>query len=127
MDSALEILASVLLMGGGIFLLVGSVGLARLPDFLMRLHAPTKATTLGIGMLLIASMIIFSVRDGALSVHELMITVFIFITAPISAHMLAKVALHLRLKLRDNTQNKELVNKARNRKPPATSASSEAG
>lgn len=114
----IELLASLLLLTGGIFLLVGSVGLARLPDFLTRLHAPTKATTLGIGMLLIASMVMISFNQGSLSVHELMIIVFIMITAPISAHMLAKVAFHLRLKTKDNTINQEYMDSARERRPP---------
>jgi multicomponent K+:H+ antiporter subunit G len=121
MANTWEFLASAMLIIGGVFLLIGSVGLARLPDFLMRLHAPTKATTLGIGTLLLASMIIFSIRQGYPSIHEFMITVFIIITAPITAHMLAKVALHLQLELKNNTRNKELFDTARNRKPPANS------
>lgn len=53
----LEILLSVLLLiGSGLFALVGALGLLRFPDFYMRLHAPTKATTLGVGGLLLASM-----------------------------------------------------------------------
>ncbi|MDO9023294.1 monovalent cation/H(+) antiporter subunit G, partial [Zwartia sp.] len=51
----LEIITSVLLLVGAFFILVGAIGLARLPDFFMRLHAPTKASTLGVGGVLLAS------------------------------------------------------------------------
>ena len=66
-------------------------------DFYTRLHGPTKATTLGVGCLLIASSTFFSLTGPGLSLHEVLVTLFLFITAPISAHLLAKVALHRRL------------------------------
>jgi multicomponent K+:H+ antiporter subunit G len=91
----LELIISFFIISGGTFTLLGSIGLARLPDFFCRLHAPTKATTLGVGGMLLASALYFSFRDGTLSVHELMIALFLFISAPISAHMLAKTALYL--------------------------------
>jgi multicomponent K+:H+ antiporter subunit G len=94
----IEILVSVLVVVGAVFTFVGSLGLARLDDFYTRLHGPTKATTLGVGALLIASMIHFSTPDGGVSLHEVLVTVFLFITAPVSAHLLAKVALHLRVR-----------------------------
>ena len=52
------ILVAALLVVGGIFTLVGAIGLLRFPDFYMRLHAPTKATTLGVGGVLLASMVV---------------------------------------------------------------------
>lgn len=97
MNIVLEIILSFLIVAGGVFTFIGSFGLVRLPDFFMRLHAPTKATTLGVGGLLIASAVYFSTRGEGISLHELLITLFLFITAPISAHLLAKAALHLKL------------------------------
>jgi multicomponent K+:H+ antiporter subunit G len=93
----LDIIISIFLVLGAGFALVGSIGLLRLPDFYTRLHGPTKATTLGLGGLLIASMIYFSSR-GDVSLHELLVTLFLFMTAPVSAHLLAKAALHLRVR-----------------------------
>ena len=92
-----DVLVSVFLVVGAAFALIGSWGLARLPDFFMRLHGPSKTSTLGVGGMLIASMIHFSVREGAPSLHELLITLFLFVTTPVSAHLLAKAALHLKL------------------------------
>ncbi|MGE0371269.1 MAG: Na+/H+ antiporter subunit G [Gammaproteobacteria bacterium] len=91
-----ELLIGFFIIGGASFALIGSIGLARLPDFFSRLHGPTKATTLGVGGTLIASSIYFSVHGDGLSLHELLIMFFLFITAPVSAHLLAKAALHLR-------------------------------
>jgi multicomponent K+:H+ antiporter subunit G len=94
----IDILLSLLILTGAIFTFVGSLGLARLRDFYTRLHGPTKATTLGVGCLLIASAVYFSVRDEGVSLHEVLVTLFLFITAPVSAHLLAKAALHLKLR-----------------------------
>lgn len=91
-----EITVSALLVAGAFFGLVGSWGLIRLPDAMTRLHAPTKATTLGIGGVLIASMVMIAARDGRFSVHELLITIFLVLTSPVVALFIAKVHLHLR-------------------------------
>ena len=93
-----DILLSILILTGAIFTFIGSLGLARLRDFYTRLHGPTKATTLGVGCLLIASTLFFSVRDEGVSLHEVLVTLFLFITTPVSAHLLAKAALHLKVK-----------------------------
>ena len=88
--------AAVLLVVGGVFALVGAVGMARFPDFFMRLHAPTKASTLGVGGVLLASLLL-SWAQGQPGLHELLITLFVFITAPVSANLMAMAGLHLRL------------------------------
>lgn len=91
----IEIPIAALLVTGGVFALVGAIGMLRFPDFFMRLHAPTKATTLGVGGVLLASL---GLRwaNGEFGVHELLITLFLFVTAPVSANLMAKAALHLR-------------------------------
>lgn len=91
-----EWLAATLLLIGAFFLLVGAIGLARLPDFFMRLHAPTKASTLGVGGILLASMVMAAVQ-GRIGFAELLITLFVFVTAPVSANLMAQAALHLRV------------------------------
>lgn len=106
------------LMMGGFFVFVGSLGLAKLPDFFTRLHAPTKATTLGIGSVLAASMLMTSVRDGGFSVYELVISLFLFITAPVSAHMMAKAALHKKISMLDRTNNREMAPRIAAQKTP---------
>jgi multicomponent K+:H+ antiporter subunit G len=94
-STATESAVAVLILLGALFVLLGSIGLARLPDFLTRLHGPTKATTLGVGAMLLASAIFFSSgTNEGISLHELAILFFLFITAPVTAHLLAKAALH---------------------------------
>ena len=92
----IEILVSLCLILGSLFILIGAIGLYRLPDFFTRLHGPTKATTLGVGGVILASMIFFSSQEPGLSMHELLITLFLFITAPVSASLIAQAARHLR-------------------------------
>lgn len=93
-----EYTVAFFLLIGSTFALVGSIGLHRFPDFFMRLHGPAKATTLGVGCVLIASMLYFSFRDEALHVHELLITLFLMLSAPVSAYMLAKAAVQQQVK-----------------------------
>lgn len=95
----LDYLAGSLVLLGAIFALLGALGLARFSSFLRRLHGPTKASTLGVGCVLIASMLVFSPGPEA-SLHELLITLFIFLTAPVSAHLLVKAALQQQPELR---------------------------
>lgn len=97
MSTALEILVSAFLLAGAAFALIGSWGLAKLPDFYMRLHGPSKASTLGVGGTLIASIIYFA-GHNQFSLHEFLITLFLFISTPVSAHLLAKAALHMKLR-----------------------------
>ncbi len=94
---AWEALTSFCLVAGAFFALVGAIGLVRLPDSFMRFHAPTKATTLGVGGVLAGSLLYFA-GSGRLVVHELLVALFLFVTAPVSALMLARAAIHLRLK-----------------------------
>ena len=90
-----QLLIAAMLVVGGFFTLMGAIGLLRLRDFYMRLHALTKATTLGVGGVLLASMAAHFAQ-GAWLPHELLIALFLFVTAPVSANLLAKAALHLR-------------------------------
>ena len=90
-----EIVMVALLAVGTFFVLVGSFGLVKLSDFFKRLHGPTKATTLGVGCILIASIGYHAVLGDGLGLREILITLFLFVTAPISAHLMARAALKL--------------------------------
>ncbi len=92
-----EAAVALLILIGAVFTFIGSLGILRLPDFFTRLHGPTKATTLGVGSTLLGSMVYFTGATGEFSIHEVLITLFLMMTAPLSAHMLAKAGLHHRL------------------------------
>jgi multicomponent K+:H+ antiporter subunit G len=91
----IDILIAALLVIGGIFGLIGSFGLLKLRVPMQRLHAPTKATTIGVGTALFASVLDLWVFQATLSWQELLVMAFLFLTAPITALFLAKAHLHL--------------------------------
>jgi multicomponent K+:H+ antiporter subunit G len=95
-DYLIELLASVMIVAGALFTLVGSIGLLRLRDVFQRMHAPTKATTLGVGLVLLASVLSTWTAQRELSVHEILVGLLLFVTAPVSAYMVAQVALRQR-------------------------------
>ncbi len=85
--------ATVLLIIGGLLTLIGSIGLLRLPNFFMRIHSVSMGNTLGVGCVLLASMLIASALAERLVVHELLITLFVVFTAPITAVVLMQAAI----------------------------------
>ncbi len=104
MSPIAEYAIALLLIVGGFFTLVGAIGLVRLPDFYTRLHGPTKATTVGVGAIVLSSVIYFSSKGEGIGIAEVLITVFLFLTAPVSANILAKAAMHIGVSTTDNTR-----------------------
>jgi multicomponent K+:H+ antiporter subunit G len=86
--------AGMLLIIGGIFTLIGSLGLLRLPDFFARMHGPSMGNTLGCGCVLLASMLTASAFANRPVVHELLITLFIVMSAPVTSMLLMRAALY---------------------------------
>jgi multicomponent K+:H+ antiporter subunit G len=103
--SALEIpvwvsvCVAVFLIVGALLALIGSIGFLRLPTFYERIHAPTLATSWGIGGVMLGSMIYFSAAASRLAIHEVLIGIFVTVTTPITLMLLARAALH-----RDRTE-----------------------
>ena len=73
--------------------MIGSLGLLRMPSFYARMHPPTMGTTLGTGCVLIASMLVSSAVAGRPVMHELLITLFLVMTTPVSAMTLMTAAI----------------------------------
>ena len=94
-DIILSYAVGICLLIGGAFALIGTIGLLKFNDPMTRLHAPTKVGTIGVGALLLASML-NSYRIGQGSLHEVLIMAFLFVTAPITANFIAKVNIHRR-------------------------------
>lgn len=95
MKLLIDILLITLLAVGVFFTFLGGFSLVKLRSFFQRIHGPTKASTLGVGCILLASMLYHSVYGDGFHPRELLIAVFLFLTAPVSAHMMGKAALHL--------------------------------
>lgn len=85
--------AFFLVLGSGLTLL-GAIGLVRFQSFYARIHAPTLGTTWGAGAILIASIVCFSVLQSRLVVHEILITIFVVVTTPVTLMLLARAALY---------------------------------
>lgn len=85
-----EYLIAALLVLGGSFGLIGSFGLLKLKAPMQRLHAPTKATTIGVGSVLVATMFSYALVGQGFAWQELLVSAFLFLTAPLSAFYLAK-------------------------------------
>lgn len=81
---------SLLLIGGSLFALVAAIGIIRLPDVYTRMHAAAKAGTVGSGLLLLATGV--GSEDPAIFIRALAGFVFFILTAPVSAHLLARAA-----------------------------------
>lgn len=88
------ILTSVLVLVGAGLTLIGTIGLLRLKYFYARVHPPTLGTTLGIGCILLASMLYFTVLQSRPVLHEVLIAIFVTITTPVTLMLLVSAALH---------------------------------
>lgn len=98
------LLVSILLCAGAAFTLIGAIGLVRLKSFYERVHAPTLGATLGAALILIASMLCFSVLQSRLIAHEVLIGVFMLLTTPVTFILLVRAALY-----RDRAESNENV------------------
>lgn len=88
------ILVSALVLAGALITLLGSIGLAKLHSFYERLHAPTLGSSLGTFLILLGSVLYFSISGHRLLVHEILIFLFVSITTPVTLMLLARAALY---------------------------------
>ena len=86
--------AALLVLAGASLALLGSIGLVRLKTFYERVHPPTMGTTLGTGLVLIGSMLFFTVYESRPVLHEILIGVFMTLNTPVTYMLLVRAALH---------------------------------
>ena len=103
-----DYLTGLLMVFGSIFCLVASVGIVRLPDTLIRMHAATKAGTLGTGLLIIAETLFY--RQLGISLRAATVIAFVVLTAPVAAHLIGRAFYHSGEALSDRTWIDELKN-----------------
>lgn len=104
-----ELLISALIIGGVVFNFFGTVGLIRFPDVYSRMHAVTKSSTLGIICILVGSFIFFIAEHGIISAKLLLGIFFVFLTAPIGAHMISRAAYMTGVPLWERSVRDDLV------------------
>ncbi len=126
-----DIITAGLLLIGVFFMFVGAMGLLRMPDLYMRMSATTKSATLGVSFMLLAAALHF--EDIGIFNRSLATIAFLYLTAPVAAHMIARAAYIRKVELWDGTQadelegrynldNNELVSKPPVRYKPAQTA-----
>lgn len=101
-----EAISGSLLILGGLFMLLAGVGVVRMPDLFMRMQAATKAATLGTGCMLLAVAVHFG--DLAVTTRAVLVTIFVFLTAPVAAHVIARAAYSVGVPLWEGTLCDEL-------------------
>ena len=97
----LDLVVAACLLAGGFFLFVAGLGILRLPDVLIRMHASTKAGTLGVGLVFAAAALYF--RNTAEVAIAVLTVVFLLVTAPVAAHAIARAAYRTNVPLWDRT------------------------
>lgn len=100
------IIVAVLMVLGGVLMLLAAVGVARLPDVFMRMQAATKASALGAGLMVLAVAIFFG--DLGTVMRAVLVIAFIFLTAPVSAHLIGRAAYFVGVPLWEGTVRDEL-------------------
>ncbi len=88
----LNVLIALCILAGTFFILSASIGVVRFPDVYTKLHAATKASTLGISFILIGAFIFLYVEHAIVSGKLLLAILFIMLTAPVGGHMLGRAA-----------------------------------
>lgn len=96
-----DLIVAALLLAGGFFALVAAVGVARLPDVFIRMHASTKAGTLGGGLILAA--VAVAQWEAGVTTRVVLIIAFLLVTAPIAAHLIGRAAYRIGVPLWHNT------------------------
>jgi multicomponent Na+:H+ antiporter subunit G len=101
-----EVISAALLLIGSLFLLLAAVGMIRMPDLLMRIQVATKASTLGVGCMLLALAVHF--HDFGITIRVLLVINFFLMTAPVAAHMIGRAAYFVGVPLWEETIVDEL-------------------
>ncbi|WP_392396876.1 monovalent cation/H(+) antiporter subunit G [Paenibacillus senegalimassiliensis] len=87
-----EAVGAILILVGAIFSLISAIGGIRLPDVYTRSHAASKSSTLGVLCALVGTLLFFLISDGYFSIRLILGIFFVFLTAPVAAHVLCRSA-----------------------------------
>jgi multicomponent Na+:H+ antiporter subunit G len=120
-----ELISALLLLVGVGFVLISAVGIIRMPDLLIRMHAATKAGTLGAGLVLLATAIYFG--ELGIVVRAISVIIFLLVTAPVAAHVIGRAAYGVGVPLWEGTRFDELREALNKAEPETERAQAEAG
>lgn len=103
----IEIITAFLILSGAVFCFIASVGVLRLPDTIIRMHAATKAGALGSGLVLLG--LAFCFTETSITLRALAAILFLLLTAPVAAHLIGRAAYCTRVRLWERTWIDELA------------------
>jgi multicomponent Na+:H+ antiporter subunit G len=108
LNESAEIIAGVFILIGTIISLISAIGLVRLPDVYTRSHAASKSSTVGVLFILIGTLLYFLISEGYFSIRLILGIVFVFLTAPVAAHVICRAAYRANTPLADASAEDEL-------------------
>lgn len=108
MSGSGEVIGAVLILIGAIFSVISAIGNVRLPDVYTRSHAASKSSTLGVLSTLVGTLLYFLILDGYFSIRLILGIFFVFLTAPVAAHMICRSAYRHHVPLTESTVQDEL-------------------
>ncbi|MBM4760717.1 monovalent cation/H(+) antiporter subunit G [Bacillus sp. B15-48] len=108
MTGIYEFIIGLFIIIGSLLSLIATIGAIRLPDVYTRNHAIAKATTLGVMMILLGALIYFMVFESHFNSRLLLAILFIFMTAPISGHLIGRAAYHSGVKMAESSVTDDL-------------------
>ncbi|CAM3182142.1 monovalent cation/H(+) antiporter subunit G [Paracoccus nototheniae] len=111
-----DIIVAGFVLAGGIFCLAAGLGVLRLPDLLTRMHASTKAGTLGSGLILVAVAVAFA--ESTVIARAVAAIMFLLMTAPVAAHLIGRAAFRTGVPMVDRTVCEDGVAEALRKRPP---------
>ncbi|WP_100013294.1 Na+/H+ antiporter subunit G [Lentibacillus sediminis] len=103
-----EFIAALLILVGSMMAVVSAIGIIRFPDVYTRSHAATKSSTLAVLLTLSGAFLLFWINQSFVSVRILLGIAFVFLTAPVSGHMISRAAYRRKVKMSDTTVEDEL-------------------
>lgn len=98
-----ELIGALLILIGSVMAVISAIGILRLPDVYTRSHAATKSSTLAVLLSLIGTFIYFWASENFISVRVLLGIIFVFLTAPVSGHLITRAAYRSKVKLSDSS------------------------
>lgn len=108
MNGIAEIITAFFILVGTTISLLAAIGLVRLPDVYTRSHAASKSSTLGVLCVLIGTLLYFLISDGYFSIRLILGIFFVFLTAPVAAHVICRAAYRNQAPVEDTMVEDEL-------------------
>jgi multicomponent Na+:H+ antiporter subunit G len=108
LNESAEVIAGVFIFIGTVISLISAIGLVRLPDVYTRSHAASKSSTLGVLCILIGTLLYFLISEEYFSIRLILGIFFVFLTAPVAAHVICRSAYRHHVPLSENTAEDEL-------------------